>query len=262
MYIKATQGNNIIDPYFKTNYENAKSANLKIGFYHFLTATSAIEAEEQAAFFASVISNLEPDCKLAMDFEIFNNLSNEEINSISFAFLNKVSELTKKDMVVYSDSYNAINTFSPELAEKYPLWIAEYDSETINTGNWNNWIGLQYSDAGKINGINSNSVDLDKFQKEIFLISTEAINTEPYFNTNLITYTVKAGNTLSGIALKYNTTVESIAGLNNIKNPNLIFVGQILDIDTSLKNISNDTYEPSHIIYTIKYRRYINVYCK
>ena len=60
VYIKVTQGNNIIDPY------------LKIGFYHFLTATSIIEAEEQASFFASAISNLEPDCRLAMDFEIFN----------------------------------------------------------------------------------------------------------------------------------------------------------------------------------------------
>ena len=52
VYIKTSQGNNIIDPYFKTNYENAKSANLKIGFYHFLTATSISEAEEQASFFA------------------------------------------------------------------------------------------------------------------------------------------------------------------------------------------------------------------
>ena len=154
-------------------------------------------------------------------------LNNEQINSISFAFLDKVSELTKKEIVIYSDSYNAINTFSPELAKKYPLWLAEYDSETINSGNWNDWMGLQYSDNGKINGINSSSVDLDKFKKEIFLITTEAIDTEPHLNSNLLTYTVKAGNTLSGIALQYNTTVESIVGLNNIKNPNLIFVGQI-----------------------------------
>ena len=183
-------------------------------------------------------------------------LNKEQINSISFAFLNKVSELTKKDVVVYSDSYNAINTFSSELAEKYPLWIAEYNSETINSGNWNDWIGFQYSDNGKINGISSSSVDLDKFKEEIFLVSTEAIDTEPHLNSNLVTYTVKAGNTLSGIALKYDTTVESIVGLNNIKNPNLIFIGQVLDIDTTLsyKELSEDYYETSHIVYTIKYR--------
>ncbi len=72
VYIQATQGNNIIDPYFKTNYENAKASNLKVGFYHFLTATSISEAEDEASFFVSAISNLEPDCRLAMDFEIFN----------------------------------------------------------------------------------------------------------------------------------------------------------------------------------------------
>lgn len=72
VYIKATQGSNIVDSYFRTNYENAKSAGLKIGFYHFLTATTTQEAETQAQFFTSVISGLEPDCRLAMDFEIFN----------------------------------------------------------------------------------------------------------------------------------------------------------------------------------------------
>lgn len=72
VYIKVTQGSNIIDSYFRTNYENAKSAGLKIGFYHFLTATTPQEAIQQAHFFTSVISGLEPDCRLAMDFEIFN----------------------------------------------------------------------------------------------------------------------------------------------------------------------------------------------
>ena len=39
-------------------------------------------------------------------------------------------------------------------------------------------------------------------------------------------YTVKAGDTLSEIAQKYNTTVSALAAKNNIKNPNLIYVGQ------------------------------------
>lgn len=45
-----------------------------------------------------------------------------------------------------------------------------------------------------------------------------------------ITYIVKAGDTLSGIAKKYNTTYQKIANDNNIKNPNLIYVGQKLVI--------------------------------
>lgn len=38
-------------------------------------------------------------------------------------------------------------------------------------------------------------------------------------------YTVKAGDTLSKIAIKYNTTVDNLVKLNNIKNPNAINIG-------------------------------------
>lgn len=41
-------------------------------------------------------------------------------------------------------------------------------------------------------------------------------------------YTVKAGDTLSGIANNYQTTVNTLARLNNLANPNLIYVGQRL----------------------------------
>lgn len=44
------------------------------------------------------------------------------------------------------------------------------------------------------------------------------------------TYTVKKGDTLSGIAKKYNTTVDSLVKKNNIKNRNLIYVGQVLKV--------------------------------
>ena len=45
------------------------------------------------------------------------------------------------------------------------------------------------------------------------------------------TYTVKPGDTLSEIAETYNTTVEKLAKLNNIKNIHLIYVDQVLVID-------------------------------
>lgn len=43
-------------------------------------------------------------------------------------------------------------------------------------------------------------------------------------------YTVVKGDTLSAIAKKYNTTVASLAALNNIKNTNYIVVGQSITI--------------------------------
>ena len=44
------------------------------------------------------------------------------------------------------------------------------------------------------------------------------------------TYTVVRGDTLSGIAKRFNTTVNYLAKLNNIANVNLIYVGQVLKI--------------------------------
>ena len=50
-------------------------------------------------------------------------------------------------------------------------------------------------------------------------------------NTNsIITYKVVKGDTLTKIAKKYGTTINKLKTLNNIKNANLIYVGQILII--------------------------------
>lgn len=47
----------------------------------------------------------------------------------------------------------------------------------------------------------------------------------------MATYTVKKGDTLSGIAAKYNTTWQELQRINNIKNANLIYVGQVIKLD-------------------------------
>lgn len=51
---------------------------------------------------------------------------------------------------------------------------------------------------------------------------------EPTTGAAAGTYTVQPGDTLSGLAAKYNTTVSALAALNGIINPNLIRVGQVL----------------------------------
>ncbi len=43
-------------------------------------------------------------------------------------------------------------------------------------------------------------------------------------------YTVKSGDTLSELAIRFDTTVGDLVKLNNIQNPNLIYVGQRLRI--------------------------------
>jgi LysM repeat protein len=44
------------------------------------------------------------------------------------------------------------------------------------------------------------------------------------------TYTVKPGDTLSGIATKFHTTVSALASLNHIADPSKLHVGQVLKI--------------------------------
>ena len=51
-----------------------------------------------------------------------------------------------------------------------------------------------------------------------------------FSNASVQYYTVKSGDTLSGIAKKFNTTYQKIAMDNGINNPNLIYPGQKLII--------------------------------
>ena len=258
VYIKASQGTNIKDAYFEINYENAKANGLKVGFYHFLTATNTEEAEQEARFFASVISGKTPDCKLVMDYETFGGVGVEESNEIAQVFLETTRRLTNKDIIIYSDLSNSQSRFSSELAENYELWLAYY-GDTANLENiqtrWSNYVGLQYSDRGRINGI-SGAVDLDRFSEEIFLdeISEVPVTENPTgtINTETITYTVQRGDTLWAIARRYGTTSEEIAEINNISNPNLIYPGQQLKIPTNSTTEGEETRGTGDIIYTVQ----------
>ena len=258
VYIKASQGNNIKDPYFELNYENAKANNLKVGFYHFLTATNIQEAEQQAIFFASVISGKQADCKLALDYEQFGGVAREQINQIAMAFIQKVKELTKKQVIIYSDLYNSESTFNPELASQGELWLAYYEDyrrlERINNS-WNSFIGVQYTDRGVVPGIRGN-VDRDLFSEEIFLDDSSQIpNTENpnnNYNTDTVYYTVKRGDTLGRIAAQYGTTVQEIAQINGIQNVNLIYPGQVLRIHTNSNIPGSNSNSTGKTYYTIK----------
>lgn len=56
----------------------------------------------------------------------------------------------------------------------------------------------------------------------------ESVQAKP--TTNDEVYTVKSGDTLSGIALKYNTTYQKLAEYNDIPNPSIIHIGQKIRI--------------------------------
>ena len=62
VYIRSSLGNSYIDPYFQQNYQKARAAGLKIGFYHYVTARSVSQAKSQAQFFARVVQGKRFQC--------------------------------------------------------------------------------------------------------------------------------------------------------------------------------------------------------
>lgn len=250
VYIKSSEGFRSVDSYFEQNYANAKNAGLKVGFYHYVTARSVEDAVKQANFFVSTISGKNPDCKLAMDFESFGSLGREEINQIALTFMQTVKNVSGKDVIIYSDEYNANSTFESNLAI-YPLWVAQYEvSEPTVREHWSNWAGWQYTDRGEVPGISS-YVDRDKFTNEVFLDDTSEVpdvpTDKPDENERYTTITIRYGDTLSELAIEYNTTVERLVELNNIANPNLIYAGATLIVPTS------DPSDTTTQIYVVQY---------
>lgn len=245
VYIRVGAGE-YTDEYFAENYERAKAAGLKIGFYHYVTARSVEEGRRQARFFASLAAGREPDMRLAMDFEYFGSLSVSQINAISEAYLDELTALTRREAVIYSDLSNARNIFSRALAEKYPLWAAQYGAdEPSANGKWREWVGFQYTDEGRVGGIYGN-VDRNIFTEGIFLSDSGRIDGEKRTSvrarTRTLTVYVRAGDTLWAIAREYGTTVEAIARENRIVDPNRIFAGERLRITLPARGSGEEIY--------------------
>ncbi len=245
VYIRVGAGE-YADEYFAENYERAKAAGLKTGFYHYVTARSVGEGRRQARFFASLAAGREPDMRLAMDFEYFGSLSVSQINAIAEAYLDELTALTKKEAVIYSDLSNARDIFSRTLAEKYPLWAAQYGAdEPSANGKWREWVGFQYTDEGRVGGIYGN-VDRDIFTEGIFLSDSGRIDGEKKTavrpKTRTVTVYVRAGDTLWAIAREYGTTVEAIARENRIADPDLIYAGERLRITLPARGGAEEIY--------------------
>lgn len=249
VYIRSSLGGDYTDPYFEQNYSRARAAGLNVGFYHYVTARTISQAEYQARFFVSVVQGKIFQCRLAMDFEDLANLSPTEANQIGLAFIREVEELSGKGTVVYSNAYNAGNTFGQELTS-YPLWIAQYGvSSPSSAVNWTSWAGWQYSDTGSVPGI-SGYVDMDYYTNAMFLDTPGSVPNPgpmPEPSGETIRYQVKSGDTLWDIARLYRTTVSAIVSENGIANPNLIYPGEILQI-TLMNNVPSSGTEGTYIV--------------
>ncbi|GAB4459091.1 MAG: hypothetical protein Kow0070_13680 [Anaerolineales bacterium] len=308
VFAKATEGNFYADPTFPANWSGAKAAGLLRGAYHFFRPN--VDGRKQAKKFIDYIKSTKDNGELppALDLETHDGQTNARIISRAKDWLDEVEAAFGKKPIIYSGQYFLQDHFSeagggpPAWAKDYPLWLAQYPNAYMEgqqpflPRGWFKWTFWQYSEKGRLNGINAN-VDLNVFNgtlEELYKLAGAQIVTETTpqekihtvkagdtfesiaikygvtvrelvsANPQLLksgdtlkipvavaipsesgsgsgsaggsgapapkTHTVKAGDTLYAIAIRYNTTVAAIATLNNISDPNKIKVGQVLQI--------------------------------
>lgn len=235
------------DPYFEINYQRAKAAGLHVGAYWFCYATDPEDAKREAAACIEVIKG-----KL-FDFPIFYDLETdaksgyypfskgkEHASALVTAFCTAL-EKAGYFAGLYISRSPLQTHITKEVAERFTLWLAEYGSRLNYSGKYGIW---QYSSAGRIVGVIGN-VDLDdaKINYPDIIInggfnnykkSSEPAKPEPAPAPEpaeqYINYKIQKGDTLTAIAKKYGTTIQTLKKINNIKNVNLIYAGDILKI--------------------------------
>lgn len=233
VYIKASEGTEFVDPFFYRNYANATQAGLPVGFYHYLTAKNEDAARAEAWHFVEVTEGLSAAGKMVMDIENMEGLARSEVNAAARTFLESVERYSGKSAAIYADAYYAEGVLEEELAS-YPLWIAQYDAEepTTNTP-WGGWAGWQYTDMGRVAGIQGN-VDRDIFGEEMKNADAGPVQKRgekpEYSAAEAARYRVQRGDTLYGIAQRYGTSVSVLVRINGIKNPGLIYPGQLIKL--------------------------------
>ncbi|MGG4214276.1 GH25 family lysozyme [Paenibacillus sp. FSL L8-0638] len=168
-FIKATEGTKYQDNQFLINVQGAREANILVGAYHFLNATTADGARQEAANFARALDSAggRLDLPPVMDYE--NNpkgLTPAQINEVAHAFLDEMERLTGRQPIVYTGNVFA-SKFDPTFS-MYKLWVARYSTTQKPTAvpAWNNWWAWQYSSTGSVPGIRG-QVDLDEYNGTI-----------------------------------------------------------------------------------------------
>ena len=105
-----------------------------------------------------------------------------------------------------------------------------------------NQFGVSVTELANLNNVNANNLQIG----QVLTIPTKS-GTNP--NT-MFMYTVKKGDSLYSIARKYNTTVQEIINLNNLKS-NVLQIGQVLRIPEMYTPESEMT-APNFTSYTVK----------
>lgn len=248
--VRGGYGLSTVDKRFKANVDGALKVGLNVGVYWFSYAYSVERAKKEAEFLLKQIEPYKGKLTMPICFDW-------EYDSYNYAVKNGVKPTKQlvSDMAVkflktvesggwYAMNYTNIDYlnrfFNSEVKTKFDTWVAQWAKKCTYTGNYGLWQyggETNYIDSNRIAGINT-TVDKDYALKDYpALIKKSGLNgfkkttaTKPKPKPKVEYYTVKKGDTLSAIAVKYKTTVANLVKLNKIKNPNLIYAGQKIRI--------------------------------
>lgn len=172
--IKATEGVDYTDPLFEKHYKGISGLELSVGFYHFMSEKT--NPKNQAQDFWNAIKDKKFDVLPCLDIES-NSLgrTRQQISDRCMEFLDEFKRLSGYNCMIYTGGYFGRDNLDNRV-KKYIGWIAHYGvSKPMETGF--KVVGHQYSDSGKISGINSN-VDLNNFTNEIFIDRSNSSSNE------------------------------------------------------------------------------------
>lgn len=235
VFVKATEGETYSDPTFDDNWLGAKTSGLLRGAYCFFRPKA--DPKKQAERFIAYVKSMNDDGELppALDLETSDGQAKDKIIARAKIWLDEVEQAFGRKPIIYSGLYFLQTYFSvpgggpPDWAADYPLWLAQYPYQytpgmlpTLPNG-WFKWTFWQYSETGKVNGINA-KVDLNLFNgtlEELYQFAGLQIQAETQKS-----YVVADGDTLHSIANKFGLTIRELV----VANPQLVKPGMTLTI--------------------------------
>ena len=160
-FIKATEGNGNVDPFFRGNWRKAKSAGMIRGAYHFFIVTK--DGKTQAQNFINRVTLTSGDLPPVLDVEQTFGASAVQIRKEVKTWLEVIENYYSVRPIIYTN-VDFYERFLKDAFDEYPLWVAHYlqPHQPRISRDWTFW---QHSEQGRVNGILSR-VDFDVFNGE------------------------------------------------------------------------------------------------
>lgn len=172
VFVKATEGSDFIDNNFKINIDSIKKYNIPYSAYHFFTFCSP--GKTQATNFCNTFLIDSNSLPPVIDLEFLGKCNTTNSDSFNVKkeikdFLDLVQQHYHKTPIIYT-TYEFYNTYLINDFKEYHYWIRDLFKEPTLSDK-KDFILWQYSNCGKINGINGN-VDMNAFKGTIDKLKT------------------------------------------------------------------------------------------